>query len=334
MDKRRVGLGNFINTYKSIKRNNSCQANRMNHMTSVLYVDDDQALLELVKLYLEKSKTMKIDVVESVAEAQEKIRTTRYDAIISDYQMPETDGITFLKELRREYPMLPFIIFTGKGREDVVIEALNFGADHYIQKGGDPRSMFAELKHHIERAVERKRANESILHLNRLHAVMSSTNRAIIHIRERQPLLDEACRIAVEEGKFLMAWIGMLDRSKNEVLPVAACFNDEGNFTVGVERVPEGMVMSDVSIREGRTLIVNDIASEPGMSHFHDESPKRGCHSSAAIPLWRNKEIIGAMWFYSSDVNFFNENEIMLLEDLVTDIGFGLEIMEGGKSRG
>ena len=59
-----------------------------------------------------------------------------YDAIISDYQIPDMDGIEFLKKVRSSGNSIPFIIFTGKGREEVVIEALNAGADFYLQKGG------------------------------------------------------------------------------------------------------------------------------------------------------------------------------------------------------
>ena len=59
--------------------------------------------------------------------------------------MPGMDGIKFLKAVRAQYPVLPFIIFTGRGREEVAMEALNCGADRYIQKGGDPKSQFTEL---------------------------------------------------------------------------------------------------------------------------------------------------------------------------------------------
>jgi DNA-binding response OmpR family regulator len=76
-----------------------------------------------------------------------------YDVIVADYLMPEMDGIEFLKGLRASGCTIPFIIFTGKGREDVAIEALNSGADFYLQKGGNPRSQFAELGNMIRQAA-------------------------------------------------------------------------------------------------------------------------------------------------------------------------------------
>jgi CheY-like chemotaxis protein len=66
------------------------------------------------------------------AEAITKLQARRYDGIISDYQMPDMDGIAFLKYVRAHYECLPFILFTGRGREEVVIDAVNNGADFYI----------------------------------------------------------------------------------------------------------------------------------------------------------------------------------------------------------
>jgi PAS domain S-box-containing protein len=129
---------------------------------SVLYVDDEPDLLLIGKLFLEKSGHFQVNTCSSVHEAQEKLASNRYDAIVSDYQMPGMDGLVFLKYLRTHGKKLPFILFTGKGREEVVIEALNCGADLYLQKGGDPKSQFAELEHKIMLVIDRKRSLEKL----------------------------------------------------------------------------------------------------------------------------------------------------------------------------
>ncbi len=88
---------------------------------------------------------------------------TSFDVIVSDYQMPETNGIDFLKMVRAKGSDIPFILFTGKGRESVVIEALNQGADFYLQKGGDLRSQFHELASMISQAVQSRRASVDLV---------------------------------------------------------------------------------------------------------------------------------------------------------------------------
>ena len=131
-------------------------------MISVLYVDDEPELLEIGKLFLEKKCAIRVDTALSALDALKALEQHHYDAIISDYQMPGINGIEFLKKTRKKYGDIPFILFTGKGREEVVIEAINFGADFYIQKGGAPDSQFAELAHKVRQAVKRRRAESGL----------------------------------------------------------------------------------------------------------------------------------------------------------------------------
>jgi PAS domain S-box-containing protein len=131
-------------------------------MYHVLYVDDEPSLLELAKLFLEQGGEFSVDTTESTPDALSRMQATRYDAIIADYQMPVMDGIELLKAVRERFEDIPFILFTGRGREEVVIEAINNGADFYIQKGGAPTAQFAELAHKIRQAVTRHRVKDEL----------------------------------------------------------------------------------------------------------------------------------------------------------------------------
>jgi len=137
---------------------NTTRGTKEKDMYRVLYVDDEPALLEIGRLFLEQSGQVLVDVITSAPAALTRMQSASYDAIVADYQMPEMDGIAFLKIVRTTYPELPFILFTGRGREEVVIEAINSGADSYLQKGGDPTAQFAELLHRILIAIERRQA--------------------------------------------------------------------------------------------------------------------------------------------------------------------------------
>ena len=138
--------------------------------TQILYVDDEAALLEIARLFLERTGEIAVDTTASPLEAYERILAGRYDAVVSDYRMPEMDGITLLKRIREAGSQVPFIIFTGRGREEAAIEALNNGADFYLQKGGDPKAQFAELANAIRQLAGRRKAevaarrSEEMLH--------------------------------------------------------------------------------------------------------------------------------------------------------------------------
>jgi PAS domain S-box-containing protein len=130
-------------------------------MITLLYVDDEPELLDLGKIFLERSGQFSVKTTSSTYQALEMLHSGQYDAIISDYQMPEMDGIEFLKRVRGSGNTIPFIIFTGRGREEIVIQALNEGADFYLQKGGEPLPQFAELAHKIRQAVHQRRTEAS-----------------------------------------------------------------------------------------------------------------------------------------------------------------------------
>ncbi|MDD5144225.1 PAS domain S-box protein [Methanoregula sp.] len=128
-----------------------------------LYVDDEPGLLEVARLFLEQSPEFSVETATSAQAALSSPAITSCDAIISDYQMPGMDGIAFLKAVREKYDDIPFILFTGRGREEVVIDAINNGADFYLQKGGDPTAQFAELAHKIRQAVSRRKAQQELV---------------------------------------------------------------------------------------------------------------------------------------------------------------------------
>ncbi len=128
----------------------------------VLFVDDESSVLDLAKIFTEQSGDFTITTVPNATEAIRLLLQERFDAIISDYQIPAMDGIEFLKAIRARGDKTPFIIFTGKGREEVVIEALNAGVDGYFQKGGNPKSQFAEISRKIKKAIESRQVEKAL----------------------------------------------------------------------------------------------------------------------------------------------------------------------------
>jgi PAS domain S-box-containing protein len=131
-------------------------------MDSLLYVDDEPALLEIGTIFLERTGEFSVTTASGVDEALRVLENTSCDLVISDYQMPERDGIELLQEIRSRYPDLPFILFTGRGREEIAIRAFDLGADFYLQKGGDPLAQFAELTQKVRQAIRRRRAEEAL----------------------------------------------------------------------------------------------------------------------------------------------------------------------------
>jgi PAS domain S-box-containing protein len=132
-------------------------------MISILLVDDEPALLDVTRHFLEKKPEIAVTICSSAFEALRTQKIEKFNVIISDYEMPAMNGIDFLIELRSKGYKVPFIIFTGRGREEVVIEAINNGADFYLQKSGDPKVIFTQLNQMISQAVEKQRIHAEFI---------------------------------------------------------------------------------------------------------------------------------------------------------------------------
>ncbi|HXZ24109.1 MAG TPA: PAS domain S-box protein, partial [Methanomassiliicoccales archaeon] len=133
----------------------------MARASRILLVDDEIAILEITKEFLEFTVASSIDTASTVQEALDKLKGERYDAIVSDYQMPGMNGIEFLRKVRESDATIAFVLFTGKGREEVAIEAINSGADFYIKKGGEATAQFAELGNAVNQAIARRQAERA-----------------------------------------------------------------------------------------------------------------------------------------------------------------------------
>ena len=115
-------------------------------MPRVLCVDDDPALLRLTSIYYREDDQIKIVGVTSPAKALELLKTDDFDVIVSDYQMPGMDGISFLKELKKSGNSIPFILQSWQMDEKLVIEAISRGADMCLKKRVDLEDQFLGLR--------------------------------------------------------------------------------------------------------------------------------------------------------------------------------------------
>ena len=181
----------------------------------------------------------------------------------------------------------------------------------------------------MQDVTEQKLAEERIRRLNRMHATLSAINAAIVRIGERQALFDEVCRIAVENGGFLMAWIGLVDRQAATVRPTASAGDDVRGFLDAaplevVETRPGGHGLAGRAVRELKPMVSNDVQGDP-QRLMKKECAERGINSLAVLPLVVGGEAIGVIALYATEAGFFDEDEMRLLTELAGDIAFALD---------
>ncbi|MUV59111.1 response regulator [Halogeometricum sp. CBA1124] len=126
---------------------------------SVLCVDDEPGFADLTATYLERyDDQFSVTTATSGPAGLRTLMETDFDCVVSDYEMPEMDGLAFLEAVRADHPDLPFVLFTGEGSESVASDAISAGVSAYVQKGAGT-SHYRTLARRVRNAVELVRAN-------------------------------------------------------------------------------------------------------------------------------------------------------------------------------
>ena len=134
----------------------------MDDPINVLHVDDQRDFGEMTATFLEREDDrMAVETVRSADEGLDRLAGGGYDCVVSDYDMPGTDGIEFLRRIREDRPDLPFILFTGKGSEEIASDAISAGVTDYLQKEPDPEQ-YKLLANRIDNVVSQFRAERRV----------------------------------------------------------------------------------------------------------------------------------------------------------------------------
>ncbi|SFU99265.1 EAL domain-containing protein [Pseudoduganella namucuonensis] len=184
----------------------------------------------------------------------------------------------------------------------------------------------------IQDVTEQTQQQARIARLGRIYAVSSGINSAIVRIHKRDELFQEACRVAVHDGAFSMAWIGVVDPETLEGRVVAwfggAPGIAENILLTAREDAPERSRPASAAVREMRPVICNDIASDPSIAFLSADLLARGHRAAVALPLIRNGRAVAVFSLLADVPGFFDEAEMKLLDDVVGDLTFALQFID------
>jgi PAS domain S-box-containing protein len=174
-----------------------------------------------------------------------------------------------------------------------------------------------------------KHAEEHIRRLNRVYSVLSDITQTIVREKDSQKMLEAACRIAAEKGKFRLAWIGMISPGTLNVDVIASSSNSAEYLTHPTISLQDPYVATGMTARCFSTdahVVCNDIEHDPLRLPWREVALHSGFRSSARLPLRCEGEIVGVFNLYSSEIGFFDEDELRLLDEMAMDISFALEV--------
>lgn len=183
----------------------------------------------------------------------------------------------------------------------------------------------------IEDITERQLADFRLQRLNRLYAVLSGINEAIVRSRKREELFEAACRIAVEQGLLRMVFVAEKDAQTSSVRPVAS-FGATGDYLkdlfIIADDSPNGKGTVGTAIRTGAYDVSNDIETDPRMAPWRKSALEHGFRATATFPIKVDGTTIGGLVLFASEVGFFQEEEIVLMVAITRAISFALEAMD------
>ena len=188
--------------------------------------------------------------------------------------------------------------------------------------------LLSELARDISFALEHITKEEKLAKLSRIRMVSSEINSMIVRARDRQELLNEACRIAVEQAGFPLAWIGMLDPASQDLKAAAMAGSvlEYGKLLKPSVRgdTPAGQGTNGRAFRERKTIVDNDTATNLDVGFMRDEGLRHGIRAALSLPLLVQGASVGVMGLYAKEKDYFDDEEVKLLNELAGNVSFAL----------
>jgi diguanylate cyclase (GGDEF)-like protein len=308
----------------------------------LVMVEDSDADAELVVRNLAKGGVdAVIHRVETEPDFVQALQWMAPDIILSDFSLPQFDGLRALDIAVAYAPETPFIFVSGTIGEERAIDALRRGAIDYVLKTNLSRLPAAveralrEVSLKAERARSEQQRHDQEIRLQRLtrtYRMLSSTSSAILRLRNRSELFDEVCRIVAHQGGYDRVVISLIDPDAKTVRPRAWAGMDSPTLRivdcVVLDSGPDSMGMTERAIRSGAPSVHNDLVREPQPPAQNEVLSALGYRAVAALPLLIDGTAIGVISLFSSQPEVFDAAEMEVLLELTANLAFALQYLE------
>ena len=300
----------------------------------VLIAEDNPRDAELLLIELRRGEISTVSrVVEDEAAFRAALHDFDPDVILSDFSFPRFDGLSALRAAGEMRPDTPFIFVSGTIGEERAVQAIHEGAADYVLKT-NLQQVPRAVRRAVEEAMRRRRrraADEHVARLGRIRDVLAAVNAAIVRTQDPDTLYGEACRIAVELGKFPFA-IGIALDPKTGTSRVAAA---SGRFAQGLDDVIQRAVADPQrtsgafarALRNLRPAVINDLEREAELD-VHHVLVALGTRSMACFPFVIVDTMVGALMLGAKERDAFDDQEIALFSDLANNLSFALNLID------
>lgn len=189
----------------------------------------------------------------------------------------------------------------------------------------------------VQDITERHLAEQSLKRVNRALQALSACNEALVRTQDEDQLLNRICRIIVDTAGYRLAWVGLAENDEAKTLrPVAQAGYEEG-YLEGVklswDDTERGRGPGGIAVRNGQPCIINDVQMDDRFTLWREQAVARGYASVAALPLIDDKHTFGVLIIYAAEVNVFAGDEFQLLEQMASDLAYGIGSLRSHRER-
>jgi len=297
----------------------------------LLMVEDSAMDAELIARHLAKGGVI-VDIqrVQTEPDFVSALQRRRPDLILSDFALPQFDGLRALDIALEHAPETPFIYVSGTIGEERAIDALRRGAIDYVFKSNLARLPSAveralrEAKLRAAKARSERRQHAQGLRLQRLtrtYRMLSSTSSAILRLRNRTELLNEVCRMGVHQGGYIRVAISLMDAGTTVLRPRASAGTDSGLKGAADAARHRGEAETDLAKR----AILSGV---PAIFNDNGDGELQAYRAIATLPLLIDGSAIGVITLYSGQSDVFDQEEINVLLELTANLSFALQYLD------
>jgi PAS domain S-box-containing protein len=288
-----------------------------------LHVDDDPAFAELTAEFLELADDrIAVETAQSADAGLELLAAGDVDCVVSDYDMPGRNGIEFLRAVRESHPRLPFVLFTGKGSEEVASDAVSAGVTDYLQKERGP-DQYTVLANRIVNVTEKHRAETDLERRTRQHEAVATLGRLALEADDLGALFDEAVglvsdRLGTEYAKLLELLPG-----GEELALVAGVGWDDG--LVGTATVGSGMdSQAGYTLASADPVVVTDLATETRFSG-PDLLVDHGVVSGVSVVVGSADDPWGVLGTHTIAPRAFTDHDVTFVRNVANVLGAAID---------
>jgi len=298
----------------------------------VLHVDDEPDFVDLTATFLERENgSFTVETETSASAGLDRLDNEEFDCVVSDYNMPGMNGIEFLERVRETYPDLPFILFTGKGSEEIASDAITAGATDYLQKESGT-DQYTVLANRLQNVVAQYRSQQRADEHQRITEVIRNLNRALVRADTTDEIEQEVCAILSDADPYLTACIADVNTDTLQIEPRTWAGDDAGYFEAlqmsVADDAPGRHAPGGRAYHEREIAISQNISDDPHYQDWRGAATERGFQSLAVVPLEYDADLYGLLAVFANRRYAFDESEQELLSELGDDIAHAMQARE------